>query len=96
MLTSALTGAGATAVATFPAATEHQSAAAATTAKLRLTRGRDVWMSAQATQTSTKTWAARVRSEHRITSGRYKLRVKFSTLFGDVVERYVARIRRVR
>jgi hypothetical protein len=68
----------------------------ATTAKLPLTRGGDVWMSAQATQTSMKTCDARVRSQHRITSGRYKLRVEFSTLLGDVVERYIARVRRVR
>jgi uncharacterized protein YecE (DUF72 family) len=94
---AATAGAGATVVASpRTAPTEHRAAAAATTAKLRLTRGGDVWMSARATQTGLETWNARVRSQQRITTGRYKLRVEFSVpLVGDVVERYVARIRRV-
>lgn len=89
-------GAGSTVVVAAPATEpEAKRAGLATTAKLRLTRRGQLRFSAHATKRTATRWRARFYVPRRLTSGRYRIRIEFSSLLGQSIERYVARVRRV-
>jgi hypothetical protein len=90
-------GAGTTVVASPLTESESRAAGAATKAKLRIERRGEIWMSAEASHVGGPRWAARdVRIFERITSGRYRIRVVFSSPLGRHVERYRVRVARIR
>jgi hypothetical protein len=92
IVAGAVAGAGTMALASPARTADQRVAVSSTTANLRVTRGGELWMSAQATLVGRDVWATRVRSHKFITAGTYRVRVRFSGPDGRHVVRYKARL----